>query len=69
MKDISRGVRLSATHALCLQGILLCKKLINKQNGSVIFRLVRLITLYVTRSEKSRLPRTQQRDTLFTIKR
>ena len=24
--------------------------------------------LYVTRSEKSRLPRTQQQDTLFTIK-
>ena len=25
--------------------------------------------IYVTRSEKSRLPRTQQQDTLFTIKR
>ena len=28
------------------QGILLCKKLCNKQGGSVIFRPVRLITLY-----------------------
>ena len=28
--------------------ILLCKKLGNKQSGSVIFRLVRLITLYST---------------------
>ena len=25
--SISKGVRLSATHALCVQGILLCKKL------------------------------------------
>ena len=27
---ILRGPRLSVTHALCLQGILLCKKLSNK---------------------------------------
>ena len=31
-------------HALCLQGILLCRKLSNKQSGSVISRFVRLIT-------------------------
>ena len=40
-----RGARLSATHALCLQGILLCKKLTNKHSGNVVFRLVGLITL------------------------
>ena len=39
-KSISRGSRLSAAHALCLQGTLLCKKLINKQSGSVIIRPV-----------------------------
>ena len=27
-----------------------------------------VVAIYVTRSEKSRLPRTQQQDTLFTIK-
>ena len=31
-------------HALCLQGILLCRKLSNKHSGSVISRFVRLIT-------------------------
>ena len=45
-KSISRGARLSATHALCLLGIQLFKKLINEQSGSMIFRPVRLITLY-----------------------
>ena len=44
-KSISRGVRLSAAHALYIQGILFCKKLSNKQSGSVIFRPIRLITL------------------------
>ena len=44
-KSISRDARVSAAHTLCLQGILLCKKLSNKQSGSVIFRPVRLITL------------------------
>ena len=39
-KGISRGARLSAAHAFCLQGILLCKKLSNKHHGSVIFRLI-----------------------------
>ena len=29
-KSISRGARSLAAHALCLQGILLCKKLSNK---------------------------------------
>ena len=44
-KSISRGKRLSVTHALCLQGVLLCKKLSNKQSGNGIVRPVRLITL------------------------
>ena len=44
-KSISRGARVSAAHTLCLQGILLFKKLSNKQSGSVIFRPVRLIIL------------------------
>ena len=45
-KGISRGARLSAAHTFCLQGILLCKKLSIKHHGSVIFRPVRLITVY-----------------------
>ena len=44
-KSISRGVILSAAHTLCVQGILLCKKLSNKQSSNVIFRHIRLITL------------------------
>ena len=32
-------------------------------------RVVNLARIIVTRSEKSRLPHTQQQDTLFTIKR
>ena len=44
-KSISIGTRPSPAHAFCLQGILLCEKPSNKQSGSVIFRLVRLITL------------------------
>ena len=32
---------------LCSQGILLCKKLNNKQSGCMIFRLVRLTTLII----------------------
>ena len=43
IKSMSRSASLSAAHALCLQGILLCKELSNKQSGSVIFRPVRLI--------------------------
>ena len=35
---------LSASHVLCLQWIQLCKKLSNKQSGSVIFRPVRPTT-------------------------
>ena len=42
--SISRSTMLSATHTLCLQCIQLCKKLSNKQSGSVIFRPIRLIT-------------------------
>ena len=47
-KHIKRGARLLAAHALCYEvAILLCKKLSNKKSaGSVIFRPVRLITLY-----------------------
>ena len=37
---IRRGPRLSAAHALCLQGIMLCKKLSNKHGDNVVFRLV-----------------------------
>ena len=44
-KSISIGARLSAAHTLCLQGILLCKKLSIKQSGSVTFRSARLLTL------------------------
>ena len=44
-KSISINVRLSAAHALCIQGIMLCKKLSNKQSGYVILRPVRFITL------------------------
>ena len=44
-KRISRDVRLSAAYALCVQDVLLCKKLSNKQNGCVIFRPVGLMTL------------------------
>ena len=44
-KDIARGARSLSAHTLWLQGILLCEKLNNKQSGSVIFRVVRLITL------------------------
>ena len=50
-KSTLRGVRLSAAHTLCLQGILLCKKLTNKHSGSVIFRLV---TLYSTITDRKR---------------
>ena len=43
-KSMSRGTRLSTAHTfsllLCLQSILLHKKLSNKQSGSVIFRLM-----------------------------
>ena len=52
LKSISRGARLSIgcpytfNLLLCSQGILLCKKLSNKQSGSVIFRPARFITLY-----------------------
>ena len=50
IKGISKDARLWAAHILnlllCLQGILLCKKLSNKQSGSVIFRPVRVITSY-----------------------
>ena len=49
-KSISRGARLSATHALnlllCSQGILLCKKPSNKQNESVILDLLGLQHYY-----------------------
>ena len=41
-KGISRGVRLLAAHALCIQGILLCRKLSNKQRGNVILALLDL---------------------------
>ena len=44
-KSISRGVRLLFAHVLCVQGILLCKKLSDKQSESVTFRPIRLITL------------------------
>ena len=39
-KNTLRGARLSNAHTLCLQGILLCKKLSNQQSGSVIFDLL-----------------------------
>ena len=39
-KNTLRGARLSDAHTLCLQGILLCKKLSNQQSGSVIFDLL-----------------------------
>ena len=35
-KSIPRSVRLSVAHALYIQGILLCKKLSNKQSGRPI---------------------------------
>ena len=41
-KSISRGTRLLSTHALCLQGFLLCKGLGDEQSGSVIFDLLDL---------------------------
>ena len=40
-KSISRGVEILGSHTLCLQGILLCKKLSNKYSGSMFFRPVR----------------------------
>ena len=46
-KSISRGVRLSAAHALCVQGILLCKELNNKQSGCVIFRPYNNVVLLI----------------------
>ena len=45
-KGISRDARLSAAHAFCLQGILLCNKQSNEHHDSVIYRPVRLITIY-----------------------
>ena len=50
-KNISRGVRLLAACALCVQGILLCKKLRNKRSGSMIFRPIRLIRSIVSYEE------------------
>ena len=44
-KGISIGIKLSDAHALCVQGILLCKKLSSKQSDCVVFRPARLITL------------------------
>ena len=48
-KGISRGAKLSAAKLSAaqalLQGILLSKKLSNKQNGCVILKPIRLITL------------------------
>ena len=44
-KSISRDVRVSATHSLSLQVILVCKKLSNKQSGIMIFKPFALITL------------------------
>ena len=43
-KGISRGVRISDAHALCVQGILLCKKLSNKQSGIRPLRLIKDIS-------------------------
>ena len=44
-KSKARGVRLSSARALCAQGILLCRKLSNKQSDCVVFRPVRVVTL------------------------
>ena len=66
------------THALRSYGYLLavysnCKHLsylASSNNYSYFSYLLAIaIAIYVTRSEKSRPPRTQQQDTLFTIKR
>ena len=48
-KSTLRGARLSAAHALCLQGILLCKKLSNKHNGNVVFRAYNIIAQQIER--------------------
>ena len=37
--------KIMSAYTLCLQDIRMCEKLSNKQSGSVIFRVVRLITL------------------------
>ena len=48
-----------------------CGRLLLKNLRSMyiwVYIYIYVIYIYVTKSEKSQLPRTQQQDTLFTIK-